>query len=86
MVSETFGNMIIYESDCHLQQLYPLKTFQRNVFSSVICQRKIWMADAKSYQQQKYCNTSERKKLEKFRNFITFVLPNTEQYRQNANM
>ena len=78
--------MIINESDCHLQQLYPLKTFQRNVFSSVICQRKMWMADTKSYQQQKYYNRAEKKNLEKFRNFITFVLPNTEQYRQNANM
>ena len=46
-----YSYIIINESDCHLQQLYPLKTFQRNEFSSLISQQqqqqKKWMTDAK---------------------------------------
>ena len=33
------------KSDCHLQQLYPLKPFQRNEFSSVISQKEKKMND-----------------------------------------
>ena len=41
-----FGCLVVLETI--LQKLYPLKIFLRNVFSSVISQRKIWrMADAK---------------------------------------
>ena len=39
MVFETFDYIIINESEC-LQQMYLLKTFQRNVFSCVISQKK----------------------------------------------
>ena len=31
-----YSYIIINESDYHLQQLYPLKTFQRNEFNSVL--------------------------------------------------
>ena len=40
MVFESFDYIIINEAEC-LQQLYLSKTFQRNVFSSVICHKKI---------------------------------------------
>ena len=43
------------------------------------------MTYAKLYKEQKYCNTIERKKLQKFRNLIVFVLSNNEQSRQNRN-
>ena len=39
VVFETFDYIIINESEC-LQQMYLLKTFQRNVFSCVISQKK----------------------------------------------
>ena len=35
-----YSYIIINESDCHLEQLYPLKTFQRNEFSKVISQKE----------------------------------------------
>ena len=40
MVFESFDYIIINEAEC-LQQLYLSKTFQRNVFSSVIYHKKI---------------------------------------------
>ena len=43
MVFESFDYIIINEAEC-LQQLYLSKTFQRNVFSSVISHKKIeWL-------------------------------------------
>ena len=71
VVFKAFDYIIINESDCHLQQLYPLKTFQRNVINRVISQRQIRMADQKLYKYQKYFKTIERKKWQKFRNFFS---------------
>ena len=94
MVFEAFNYIIINEPDFHLQQLYPLKIFQRNVFSSVISQRKIWMADfllyinfISNYMLYNYISNRNIATIwQKVRNLVMFVLPNTEQSRQNRSM
>ena len=71
------------ESEC-LEQLDLLKTFQRNVFSGVISQKKTKKLN--DLMQDYISNTIERKKLQKFKNLIVFTLSITEQSRQNRNM
>ena len=94
VVFEAFNYIIINEPDCYLQQLYPLKIFQRDVFSSVISQRKIWMADLllyinyiSNYMLYNYISNRNIATIwQKVRNLVMFVLPNTEQSRQNRSM
>ena len=71
------------ESEC-LEQLDLLKTFQRNVFSGVISQKK--KKKLNDLMQDYISNTIERKKLQKFKNLIVFTFSITEQSRQNRNM